>query len=40
MLPGKRLGPYEFLSAIGARGMGEVEVFCRRPSRQPKSRLP
>jgi serine/threonine protein kinase len=24
MLPGKRLGPYEILSAIGAGGMGEV----------------
>ena len=24
ILPGKRLGPYEILSAIGAGGMGEV----------------
>ena len=24
ILPGKRLGPYEILSSIGAGGMGEV----------------
>ena len=24
ILPGRRLGPYEILSAIGAGGMGEV----------------
>jgi serine/threonine protein kinase len=24
ILPGRRLGPYELLSAIGAGGMGEV----------------
>lgn len=24
ILPGKRLGPYEIFSAIGAGGMGEV----------------
>jgi serine/threonine protein kinase len=24
IVPGRRLGPYEILSAIGARGMGEV----------------
>ena len=24
ILPGKRLGPYEILAAIGAGGMGEV----------------
>ena len=44
ILPGKRLGPYEILSAIGVGGMGEVDVFWPAitlgGSRQPKSRLP
>ena len=43
ILPGKRLGPYEILSAVGAGGMGEVEVFWLAiilgGSHQPKSRL-
>ena len=26
ILPGRRLGPYEILSAIGAGGMGEVYI--------------
>ena len=28
ILPGKRLGPYEILSSIGAGGMGEVDRAC------------
>jgi hypothetical protein len=39
ILPGKRLGPYEIFSALGAGAMGEVEVFWRRPSRQLKCRV-
>jgi hypothetical protein len=45
ILSGKRLGPYEILSAIGAGGMGEVEALCGHEaadcaagSWQPKSR--
>ena len=35
---GTKLGPYEITGAIGAGGMGEVEPFWRRLSRQAKSR--
>jgi hypothetical protein len=34
ILPGKRLGPYEILSAIGARGMGEYNSKQTHGGRQ------
>ncbi len=37
---GTKLGPYEITAEIGKGGMGEVEPFWRRLSRQEKSRLP
>jgi hypothetical protein len=37
---GITLGQYEILAPIGSGGMGELEAFWRRPSRQLKSRLP
>jgi hypothetical protein len=36
ILPGKRLTPYEILSAIGAGGMGEYDSKQTRVGRQAR----